>query len=153
MRPSVRSEEANLARKEALIQQAGEFAARAEAVRSGHTGMMTAQDIARQARTLQESFRAIGYVPREQVEAVRSRFTQACDRIWATIKEERDAEAAAETANLEQKLALIKGIEEILQDPNPRWFREEVRALTGKWREIGPVPRERVMEGNSSQQR
>jgi hypothetical protein len=141
-------EAANLARKEALIQQALEFAARAEAARSGRTGIMTAHDIARQARVLQEGFRAIGYVPREQVESVRTRFIEACDRIWATIKEERDAEAASEAGNLAQKLQLIASIEEILSGPNPRWYKDEVRALAGKWRDIGPVPQERVQELN-----
>ncbi len=137
---------ANLERKNALISQAEAFAASAEAARSGRTGLLTAADISRQARTLAEQFRAIGHVPREEIESVRARFSAACDRIWATIKDERDAAAAAENANLEQKQALIKELEEILAGENPRWFKDEVKSLTAKWRAIGEVPREREDE-------
>jgi hypothetical protein len=135
-------EQANLEKKQALCGQAEEFAARAEASKVTHNGLLTAGDIARFGREVQERFRAIGFVPREEVEALRTRFRAACDRIWATIREEREAEAAAETSNLEKKLALIKEVEEILANPNPRWFKDEVRELTRRFRDIGHVPRD-----------
>lgn len=137
---------ANLDKKRALIAQAEEFAARAEAAMGGHTGLLTAQDIARKARSLQEEFRTIGFVPRAEVETVRTAFQAACDRIWATIREEQEAELAQQRQNLEAKQALIRQVEEILADENPHYFREEVARLSAQWRTIGPVPRDQAQD-------
>jgi len=139
-------ETANLTKKLALCQRAEEFATSAEVARSGHTGLLTPSDISRRARLLNDEWRAIGHIPRAEMEAVRTRFNTAVDRIWATIHEEQQAEQAQEEANLEKKLALIKEVEDVLQDPNPRWFKDEVKAIIARWNAIGAVPRARDLE-------
>ena len=139
-------ETANLEKKLALCQRAEEFASSAEVARSGHTGLLTPSDISRRGRLLNDEWRAIGHIPRAEMEGVRTRFTTAIDRIWATIREEQQAEQAQEEANLEKKLALIKEVEDVLQDPNPRWFKDEVKAIIARWNAIGPVPRARDLE-------
>ncbi len=141
-------EQANLVAKQALCAQVEEFAVTAESAKAQNRGLLTPSDVMRRAKDLQQRWKAIGHVPRDQVEALWTRFRGGMDRVYETISEHRDAENAERIANLEKKRALIKEVEEILAHENPRWFKDEVRELQKKWRDIGHIPRENMDEVN-----
>lgn len=93
-------------------------------------------------KELQASWKNIGHVPREQVEAMWTRFRTACDRVYATCKEHLDAQEAERQENLRKKQALLDEAEELLKHENARWFKDDLMGLQRQWRDIGYVPRE-----------
>ena len=98
----------------------------------------------REVKDLQAKWKLIGHVPREQVEAIWSRFRTACDRVYATLKDHLAGLEKERQDNLAKKQALITEAEEILAHENARWFKDEIKDLQRRWREIGHVPREQM---------
>lgn len=96
----------------------------------------------REVKEIQASWKNLGHVPREQVEAVWTRFRTACDRVYATCKEHLDAQEAERQDNLKKKQALLDEAEELLKHENARWFKDDLMGLQRQWRDIGYVPRE-----------
>ncbi|MBA3707910.1 MAG: DUF349 domain-containing protein [Planctomycetes bacterium] len=148
---SARSEEeqANLARKLELCAAAESLAVAAEAGVADAALAKPAEDTMRAVKDLQARWKLIGYVPRDQVEAVWARFRTACDRVYATLKEHLAAVEAGQQANLEKKREMIKELEHICAHENPHWFIDDVRDLQRQWRDIGYVPRDARDEVNA----
>jgi hypothetical protein len=132
----------NLNAKLALCSAAVELAEDAERYQSGQpVGRKSEPDFMREVKDIQRQFRETGHVPRERHAEVRDRFKAACDRVYAVLEpwfEKQDSERAA---NLEIKQALIKELEELLEEERPDWFKDEVKAIQQKWRDAGQVPR------------
>ncbi len=136
---------ANLAQKEALCLAAENLAKDCEALAAGEEARVrTEGERLREVKDIQAKWKLIGHVPRDQVEAIWSRFRTACDRVYATLKSHLDALEKERQDNLAKKQALITEAEEILAHENARWFKDEIKELQRKWREIGHVPREQM---------
>ncbi|MBA2480707.1 MAG: DUF349 domain-containing protein, partial [Planctomycetes bacterium] len=148
---SARSEEqnANLARKQELCVAVETLATAAEAGASDVSAAKPAEDTLRAVKDLQARWKLIGHVPREQVEAIWTRFRAACDRVYATLKDHLAGIESEQQANLEKKRAVIKELEDILAHENPHWFVDDVRDLQRQWRDIGFVPRDHRDEVNA----
>jgi hypothetical protein len=100
----------------------------------------------RAVKELQASWKNIGHVPRDQVEAVWARFRAACDRVYATCKEHLDGIERQRQENLAKKQAIIAEAEDLLKHENARWFIDDLKQLQRQWREVGHVPRENMDE-------
>ncbi len=134
--------EDNLKTKLALCSEAEQFAKDAAAAKAN--GLLTDADVLRRIRDLQEKFKTIGYVPKQEIDAVAVRWRAACAALYATVKGHTEKRAAEEKANLEKKLALITEVEQLAANENARWFKEDVREMQKKWKDIGFVPREQA---------
>ncbi|GDY13839.1 hypothetical protein LBMAG53_27170 [Planctomycetota bacterium] len=130
----------NLKRKEKLIADAEQLAQVSENAKA--SGIVTAHDVIRRLKDLQQQWKDIGHVPRDQVETTWQRWRAALDRAYATVKSHTDAIVAERERNKQQKEALIAEAESVGTNENARWFKDEIRELIRKWRDIGPVPRE-----------
>lgn len=136
---------ANLNQKEALCLAAENLAKDCEALAAGEEARVrTEGERLREVKDIQAKWKLIGHVPRDQVEAIWSRFRTACDRVYATLKSHLDALEKERQENLAKKQALITEAEEILAHENARWFKDEIKELQRKWREIGHVPRDQM---------
>jgi hypothetical protein len=135
----------NLDLKQALCVAAENLAKDCEALAAGEEARVrTEAERLREVKDIQAKWKLIGHVPRDQVEAIWSRFRTACDRVYATLKSHLDALEKERQENLAKKQALITEAEEILAHENARWFKDEIKELQRKWREIGHVPREQM---------
>jgi hypothetical protein len=135
----------NLERKLALCVAAEALAKDCEAEAAGEEARIrTPMEKLSEIKDIQARWKDIGHVPRDQVEAVWSRFRAACDRVYATLKDHLAEQERVRQENLEKKRALITEAEEILAHENARWFKDEIKDLQRRWREIGHVPREQM---------
>lgn len=136
---------ANLQQKEALCVVVETLASDCEKLAAGEEARVRSEaERLREVKDLQAKWKLIGHVPREQVEAIWSRFRTACDRVYATLKDHLAGLEKERQDNLAKKQALITEAEEILAHENARWFKDEVKELQRRWREIGHVPREHM---------
>lgn len=135
----------NLNLKLALCVAAEDLALDAEAAAAGGEAKVKAPaDRLREIKDVQARWKDIGHVPRDQAEAVWVRFRTSCDRVYATLKGYLDEQERVRQENLAKKQALITEAEEILAHENARWFKDEIKDLQRRWREIGHVPREQM---------
>ncbi len=92
---------------------------------------------------IQQRWKEIGPVPRADSDAIWHRFRQACDSFYSWLDEERQH-------NLVKKIALCEQVEELLPsdltEDIPREVIDQVIDLQKKWKEIGPVPKEKSDE-------
>ena len=132
----------NLRNKQALIAEAQDLAEDVAAWKEGRRPGMDETNIHEQVRDIRRSWKNIGYVPKDQVEGIWQRFNEALQPINDILEpwyQQRDEERKG---NLEAKQAIIKEIEELLEEEHPEWFGDQLRDLQNKWRDIGPVPRD-----------
>ena len=135
----------NLDQKLALISSAKELAEDAERFGEGQAvGKKSEPDFLREVKDLQRSFRDIGHVPRDRFEEIRDRFKTECDRIYTVLEPWFAKQDEERSANLEAKQALIKELEELLEEERPDWFMDEVKAIQQKWKDAGQVPRQEM---------
>ncbi|MGE5361881.1 MAG: DUF349 domain-containing protein [Bacteroidales bacterium] len=125
----------NLARKEALCQQA-------EALSESTEWVKTAEAI----QELQVQWKAIGPVPRGHEKAVWERFRAACDRFFTRRREDLVKRKEEWAANQARKEALIAQVEALAE--TGEWSRavDEVKRLQAEWKAVGPVRRTRSEE-------
>ena len=132
----------NLTRKLGLIVAVEELAAEAE------SGQRTGNAVLAEVKRLQQTWKTIGHVPKDQADAIWDKWRTACDRVYATLKGHLAEMDAQRQENLTKKEALITEAEELARHENARWFKDDIRELQLRWREIGHVPRERMDELN-----
>ena len=130
----------NLTQKLGLIVAAQDLAGAAEA------GTRSAPELMKEAKRLQQIWKEVGHVPKDQADGVWDKWRTACDRVYATLKPHLAELDAQRQANLVAKESLIGEIEALSQQENPQWFKDDVRDMMLKWRSIGHVPRERMDE-------
>ena len=126
----------NLTRKLGLIVAVEELATLAEG------NQRPAQSVMLEIKRLQQVWKTVGHVPKDQADATWEKWRITCDRVYATLKEHLAGLDAERRENQTQKEALIAEVEELAQHENARWFKDDVREIQGKWRMIGHVPRE-----------
>ncbi len=130
----------NLTRKLGLIVAVEDLAQQAEA------GTRPAPSLMQEIKRLQQTWKDVGHVPKDQADAVWDKWRTACDRIYATLKPHLAELDAQRQVNLTAKEALIGEVEDLAKQENPQWFKDDVRGMMLKWRAIGHVPRERMDE-------
>ena len=135
----------NLNLKLALCLAAEDLAKDAEAeIAEGAVRVRPAPEFMAEVKDLQLKWKHIGYVPREHVETVWTRFRTGCDRVYATLKDHLAEVEKQRQDNLTKKQEIIGEVETILKHENARWFKDEVKELQLKWRSVGHVPREHM---------
>lgn len=127
---------ANLARKEALCQQA-------EALSESTDWIRTAEAI----KQLQIDWKAIAAVPRGHEKVIWERFRAACDRFFTRRREDLVHRKQEWVANLARKEALIAQAE-ALAETTSDWERaiEQARHLQAEWKSVGAVRKNRSDE-------
>ena len=130
----------NLTRKLGLIVAVEDLALQAEG------NLRPAPSIMAEIKRLQAVWKTVGHVPKDQTDAIWDKWRTACDRVYAVLKPYLAEQDAQRLANAARKEALIAEVEELATQENARWFKDDVRDLQLKWREIGHVPRERMDE-------
>ncbi len=95
-----------------------------------------------QVKALQQEWKRVGHVPREEADRLWARFQRACDAFFEERRRALGLPQEDPQANLERKLALIEEAEELLRSDAGRDEKESfVESARRDWKRIGPVPR------------
>ncbi len=127
----------NLTRKLGLIVAVEDLASQAE-------GGRAAPSVMNEIKRLQQTWKSVGHVPKDQADSVWDKWRTACDRVYAALKPHLAELDAQRAENLTKKEAIIAEVEELAQHENAHWFKDEVRELMERWRTIGHIPREQM---------
>ncbi len=132
----------NLTRKLGLIVAVEDLAQQAESAARQPPALMA------EIKRLQQVWKTVGHVPKDQADAIWDKWRTACDRVYATLKPYLAEQDLLRRDNAAKKEALIQEVEDLAKQENAHWFKDDVRELMGTWRTIGYVPRERMDELN-----
>lgn len=127
----------NLADKEAICQKIEELVANAE---------IFWKDKFKSVQELQESWKNIGMVPKENVAALTERFKAATNAFYAQHKENLKAEDESREANYEKKVALCMEAEAIQESSDWNATSNKLKQLQDAWKATGPVPKSKSDE-------
>jgi hypothetical protein len=117
-----------------------ELVARAEAAADSTDWKATA-DLMKQ---LQEAWKAIGPVPRDDAEAVWQRFRAACDKFFAARKVVLDERDGDRTANLARLVVLCERAEGLKGSTDWKGTADALKALQAEWKAVGPAGKTRA---------
>lgn len=95
---------------------------------------------------LQEKWKTIGMVPKENVQHIWDRFRAAENAFFAKHKDFLKKEDAARAENLAKKIALCEKAEKIAESTDWNATSAELRRLQEEWKKTGPVPRSKSEE-------
>ena len=127
----------NLADKEALCQKIEELVANAE---------IFWKDKFKTMQELQESWKNIGMVPKENVAALTERFKAAVNSFYAQHKENVKQEDESREANYEKKVALCEEAEALIESTDWNATSNKLKQLQDAWKASGPVPKSKSDE-------
>jgi hypothetical protein len=118
----------NLARKQALCEQAEALAASSDWVKT-----------ATAIQALQAEWKTIGPVTRGSEKAVWERFRSACDRFFTRRQEDLKRRKEEWSGNLARKEALCEQAEALAESTDWENAATQVKRLQSEWKTIGPV--------------
>lgn len=127
----------NLADKEALCQKAEELVANTE---------IFWKDKFKTMQEIQESWKAIGMVPKESMTALFDRFKAVTNAFYAQHKENLKQEDQVREANYEKKVALCVEAEGISESNDWNATSNKLKQLQESWKAVGPVPKSKSDE-------
>ncbi|PWJ64438.1 MULTISPECIES: DUF349 domain-containing protein [unclassified Fibrobacter] len=127
----------NLADKEAICAKIEELVNNAE---------IFWKDKFKTMQELQESWKNIGMVPKENVAALTERFKAAANAFYAQHKENLKAEDVSREANYEKKVALCMEAEAIQESSDWNATSSKLKQLQDAWKATGPVPKSKSDE-------
>lgn len=127
----------NLVEKEALCQKIEELVQNAE---------MFWKDKYKAMQEIQESWKSIGMVPKENVAALTERFRAATNAFYAQHKENLKQEDESREANYEKKVALCVEAEALKDSNDWNATSNKLKQLQEKWKSVGPVPKSKSDE-------
>ena len=127
----------NLESKEALCQKIEELVA--------NTSMFW-KDKYKAMQEIQESWKSIGMVPKESLNALIERFKAASNAFFAQYKESIKQEDQNREANLEKKLKLIEEAEALSASTDWNATSNKLKQLQEAWKTTGPVPKSKSEE-------
>ena len=123
----------NLEAKQALIEEMrGLIDSEEEQVRS-------AMD---KFNNIQERWKAIGEVPREQMNDLWQNYHFQIEQFFNKLKINRELRALDQKRNLEEKIKLCEQAEELIMEPSVTKAFKGLQDLRARWKEVGPVPAE-----------
>jgi hypothetical protein len=128
---------ANLAKKEELCAKIESLVADA--------GMFW-KDKFKAMQEIQESWKAIGMVPKENISALMDRFKAATNAFYAQHKENQKKEDANREANLEKKIKLCEQAEALSNSTDWNATSNKLKQLQEAWKATGPVPKSKSDE-------
>ncbi len=100
-------------------------------------------------KQLQESWKAIGPVPKSKSEEIWARFRTACDAFFEKKRGHFEEMDASKQENLKKKEDLCTKLEALNLENITQELVDTVKALEAEWKEIGMVPKEAVETINS----
>jgi hypothetical protein len=124
---------ANLEKKKELV-------ARAEALADSTDWKATAEAL----KALQEEWKAIGPVPKEEAEAIWEKFRTACDRFFDRRKAVFAEQEGARIENLAKLVKLCERAEALKLSTDWRGTADALKALQAEWKAIGPAGKTRA---------
>lgn len=127
----------NLALKEEICQQVEELAK--ESDENWRDKYKTMQE-------LQEKWKTIGMVPKDNVQAIWDRFRAAENAFFAKHKEFVKQEDVVREENYQKKVALCEKAEKLATSNDWNAASNEFRKLQEDWKKIGPAPRSKSEE-------
>lgn len=133
-------EEANLAAKTALCEQAEAIAAESP------KNAAEWEEKTQQVLELQKQWKTIGFTPRKVNQQIFDRFRQACDTFFTAKANHFKGLRDGLQANLEAKMHLIERVEELKESTAWSVTSDEIIQLQKQWKEIGPVARKKSDE-------
>ena len=122
----------NLADKEALCQKVEELVANAE---------IFWKDKYKAMQEIQESWKNIGMVPKENLNALMDRFKAATNAFYAQHKESIKQEDENREANYEKKVKLCEEAEALKDSSDWNATSNKLKQLQDAWKAAGPVPK------------
>ena len=127
----------NLEAKQALIEELRTL------VDAGGEQVRTALD---RFNEIQERWKAIGEVPREQMNDLWQSYHFQIEQFFAKLKMNRELRDLDQKHNLEEKIKLCEKAEELIVEPSITKAFKGLQELRAQWKEIGPVPAEQNEE-------
>ncbi len=100
-------------------------------------------------KQLQESWKAIGPVPKSKSEEIWARFRTACDSFFEKKRGHFEEMDASKQENLTKKEALCAKLEALDLSSITQELVDTVKSLEAEWRTIGMVPKEAIETINS----
>ncbi|MFT5127001.1 MAG: hypothetical protein ACI8W8_000600 [Rhodothermales bacterium] len=130
---------AHQAEKEALCDEL-------EALLATEQATWNYRQMAGQIREMQKKWQAIGPADRKVDRELANRFRRSCNDFFGKRREQLASEQEERERNLAEKEELIYKVEDLADSTDWHETADQVKALQAKWKEIGPVPRERKDE-------
>lgn len=127
----------NLEAKQALIEEMRQL------IDSEEEQVRTAMD---KFNSIQERWKAIGEVPREQMNDLWQNYHFQIEQFFAKLKINRELRALDQKRNLEEKIKLCESAEELIMEPSVTKAFKGLQDLRAHWKEVGPVPAEQNEE-------
>lgn len=127
----------NLESKEALCQKVEELVANTE---------MFWKDKFKAMQEVQENWKNIGMVPKENLSALMDRFKAATNAFYAQHKENQKQEDANREANYEKKVMLCEEAEGLTASTDWNATSNKLKQLQEAWKACGPVPKSKSDE-------
>ncbi|HZS38102.1 MAG TPA: DUF349 domain-containing protein [Polyangia bacterium] len=124
---------ANLKKKE-------ELCARVEGLADSTDWKETAETI----KALQEEWKGVGQVPKEQADAIWQRFRGACDKFFERRKAHFAQLDEERAANLKKQEALCVRVEALADSTDWKGAADDIKAAQAEWKEIGPAPKDQA---------
>jgi len=97
-------------------------------------------------RDLQNEWRAVGPVPQNELASLWENYHHHVENFYDFIKINKELRDLDLKKNLEAKILLCEKAEGLLLEPNVLSAFKSLQELHARWREIGPVPREKKEE-------
>lgn len=125
----------NLLRKQELCEEVEKLLAES-------TSEENQKELAAKLTELQQKWKEIGPVPRDQSEAVWQRFREPCDVFFAARHLQYEKEEEQRRLNQGQKEELLAKAEDLASQNIDKKTAEQLQNLQKEWFEVGPAPRE-----------
>jgi hypothetical protein len=117
-----------------------ELCARVEALADSTEWKETAETI----KALQEEWKGIGHVPKEQSDAIWQRFRGACDKFFERRKAHFAQMDDERAGNLKRQEALCVRVEALADSTDWKGAAEDIKAAQAEWKELGPAPKDQA---------
>ena len=92
--------------------------------------------------SIQERWKAIGEVPREQMNDLWQNYHFQIEQFFNKLKINRELRALDQKRNLEEKIKLCEQAEELIMEQSVTKAFKGLQDLRARWKEVGPVPAE-----------
>lgn len=122
----------NLRKKQEIIEELRQLVSSEETIKKSYDDF----------NALQERWKAIGDVPRENVNDLWQTYHLYVGQFFEKVKINRELKILDMKKNLEQKIQLCERAEELIVEPSIIKAFKDMQSLREQWREIGPVPTE-----------
>lgn len=102
------------------------------------------KETAARIKDLQEQWKQLKHFPRDQNEALWSRFQTASQSFFDRRSAFFDEKDQQRQANQGKALELIQAAKRCIEEPDNRQAREEIKRLQAAWKQVHPLPREQA---------